>query len=215
MAGSSNDRDDRAELGRLDRIERDLDEIKVMLSEFDDKFNAVLAQWTHERGDLTGEVDEIHRSVASDLESFVSQKLQPLAYLGTPKLKQGGYSTRQVADLLSKLCVCYLGPSEIDLRRVRRTLKARKGDHLWIASGKAAVQASKILRDIKYRGIEFTWDYEFDHGFPIDDTRQRAWSNCDPSGDIRFVVIPGYHADGECYLRQQVFTESLVEEERA
>ncbi|MGE7439331.1 hypothetical protein [Kitasatospora sp. NPDC001175] len=180
------------------------------IEELEEKLHAVLVEWTKEREDLTGERDEVHRRAANEISRFVSQKVQALAYMAAAHHNSSHYSQKNVGQLIAKLTVCYLGPSNIDLRRARRLIRARQGDERWIAAGNAATQAKAILSSLRVRGVEFVWDYEFDQDFPLDDSRQQPWSTCDPDGDVAFVVTPAYIADGECYLRQQVFTVSTA-----
>ncbi|MFJ3725322.1 hypothetical protein ACIPYQ_22495 [Streptomyces sp. NPDC090045] len=193
---------------KLSSILLRLDQLGDQVVGLDDRFHEVLARWTHYREDLTGDHDEMHRGIAEELNSFVSQKLLRLAYMRS-RATASGLTRRQTAQLVSSLCVAYLGPAEIDLIRVRRMLKARKGDECWQAAGQAALQAKKILAAARARGAEFSWDYDCDEGFPLDGEIQQVWSNCDPVSDVSFVVVPGYVADGERYLLQQVFTETV------
>ncbi|MFD4938244.1 hypothetical protein [Streptomyces virginiae] len=185
-----------------------LEQLGEQVVGLDERFHEVLARWTHYREDLTGGHDEMHRGIAEELNSFVTQKLLRLAYMRS-RATVNGLSRRQTAQLVSTLCVSYLGPAEIDLIRVRRMLKARKGDESWQAAGQAALQAKKILAAARARGAEFSWDYDCSEGFPLDEETQQVWSNCDPASDVSFVVVPGYVADGERYLLQQVFTETI------
>ncbi|MFF4157602.1 hypothetical protein [Streptomyces sp. NPDC001678] len=191
---------------KLEYALKRIDEVGTQISELDEKLHALLAHLTHSREDLTGIQDEMHRALAEEIEAFVGQKLIKLAYAGSRR-REGKDSQRRVAELTRNLCISYLGPAEIDLLRVRRMLKARKGDDCWRAAGQAALQIKKILGSAKARGIEFVWDYDCDPGFPVDESTQRVWSSCDPASDVSFVVVPGYLADGERFLLQQVFTD--------
>ncbi|MER5933017.1 hypothetical protein [Streptomyces sp. NPDC002054] len=193
----------------LAEVLRRIDLITADVAGLDQRFHETLARLTHFRDDLTGADDETHRAVAEEIETFVGQKILRLAYMRA-RATEGGLTGRQTAQLVSKLCEAYLVPSEIDLTRVRRLLRARKDDGCWKAAGEAALQAKRILRSARERGIEFSWDYECDEGFPLDESTQRAWSNCDPASDVSFVVVPGYTVDGVRYLLQQVFTESAA-----
>ncbi|MFD9164038.1 hypothetical protein ACFVZ8_18945 [Streptomyces sp. NPDC059558] len=193
---------------KLDGIMLRLDQMGDQVVGLDERFHEVLARWTHYREDLTGSHDEMHRAIAQDLHSFVCQKLLRLAYMRS-RAAGSTPTGRQTAQLVSALCVSYLGPAEIDLSRVRRMLKARKGDECWQAAGQAALQAKKIFAAARAQGAEFSWDYDYSQGFPLDEERQQVWSNCDPEADVSFVVVPGYVADGEYYLLQQVFTKTV------
>ncbi|GAA0468466.1 hypothetical protein [Streptomyces olivaceiscleroticus] len=184
-----------------------LAELNSRVSELSEKVNDVLAHLVYSRDDLTGAEDEVHRALADEIGLFVGQKILSLAYMGVPRSKDGGYAKKRVAQLISKLCSCYLAPSGVDVNRARRILRARKGDECWQAAGQAALHAKRIFDSARSRGIEFIWDYDVCPGMPIDESRQQAWSNCDPEADVSFVVIPGYVANGECYRPQTVFTD--------
>jgi hypothetical protein len=186
-----------------------LTELDSRMSELGEKLNDVLVQLAYSREDLTGADDELHRVLADEIGAFVGQKVLALSYMGARRSKGEDYTKKRVAQLMSKLCSCYIAPSGVDLNRARRILRARKGDEIWQAAGQAALQAKRILDSAKAREIEFVWDYDCSPGMPIDETRQQAWSNCDPSSDVGFVVVPGYVANGECYRLQEVFTDDL------
>lgn len=191
----------------LDMILHRLTDLDSRMSEMGDKLNDILGQLAYSRDDLTGADDEVHRALADEIGAFVGQKVLSLSYAGVRHANGEDYSKKRVAQLMNKLCSCFIAPSGVDLNRARRILRARKGDEAWQAAGQAALHAKRILDTARARGIEFVWDYDCCPGMPIDETRQQAWSNCDPSSDVSFVVVPGYIANGECYRLQEVFTD--------
>ncbi|MGW2253476.1 hypothetical protein ACWCXH_25255 [Kitasatospora sp. NPDC001660] len=193
---------------QLDAVIHEVRQVQDQIRGLEEKLHAVLAEWTRSRTDLTGSSDELHRRTAGELEQFINQKLQPLALVASANINDGTRRRKRIAQLINRLFLCYLAPSGVDLRRARRILQCRKGDDIWLSAGNAALRAKQILDTARNLGVEFVWDYGFDPEFPVNDDRQKVWSSCDPSGDIAFVVTPAYVADGECFLHQQVYTDS-------
>ncbi|MFI8346546.1 hypothetical protein [Streptomyces sp. NPDC085596] len=194
----------------LEMILHRLTDLDSRVSDLSEKLHDLLAQLAYTRDDLTGAADEVHRVLADEIGTFVGQKLLALSYTAVQHTHRNGYTKKRLAQTMSKLCSAYLAPAGVELGRARRILRARKGDEVWQTAGQAALQVKKILDTARSRGIEFVWDYEFTAGMPIDETRQQAWSNCDPDSDVSFVVVPGYIAGGECYRLQEVFTEGAA-----
>lgn len=200
--------EDEIESSQLDTVIREVRQVQYQIRCLEEKLHAILAEWTRSRTDLTGSSDELHRRTAGQLEQFINQKLQPLALMASANIDEGDRRRKRIAQLINRLFLCYLAPSGVDLRRARRILQCRKGDAIWISAGNAALRSKEILDSARALGVEFVWDYEFDQDFPVNDDRQKAWSSCDPSGDVVFVVTPAYVADGACFLQQLVYTNS-------
>ncbi|MCG7524331.1 hypothetical protein MHW47_07750 [Streptomyces sp. OfavH-34-F] len=194
----------------LEMILHRLTDLDSHMSDLSEKLHDVLSQLAYSREDLTGAEDEVHRALAEEIGTFVGQKLLSLSYMSAQQQNGSQLTKKRIAQIMSKLCSAYLAPSGPELNRARRLLRARKGDEVWQAAGQAALQIKKILESARIHGIEFVWDYEFSTGLPIDETRQQAWSTCDPTSDVSFVVVPGYIADGERYRLQEVFTDSAA-----
>ncbi|MEW2576087.1 hypothetical protein [Streptomyces syringium] len=193
----------------LEMILHRLTDLDSRIGDLSEKLHDLLSQLAYSREDLTGAEDEVHRALADEIGAFVGQKLLALSYMAQ-HASGNGNTKKRVAQILSKLCSAYLAPSGVELARARRILRARKGDEVWRAAGQAALHIKNVLDSARSRGIEFVWDYEFCAGMPIDETKQQAWSNCDPETDVSFVVVPGYIADGERYLLQEVFTDDAT-----
>ncbi|MFD7716501.1 hypothetical protein [Streptomyces sp. NPDC059814] len=194
----------------LEMILHRLTDLDSRIGDLSEKLHDILAHLAYSREDLTGAGDEVHRALADEIGRFVGQKLLALSYMTVRQTNGNRHTKKRVAQAMSKLCSAYLAPSGVELNRARRILRARKGDEVWQAAGQAALQIKKVLDSARSSGIEFVWDYDVCVGMPIDETRQQAWSNCDPASDVSFVVVPGYIADGERYRLQEVFTDDVA-----
>ncbi|MFG2154716.1 hypothetical protein [[Kitasatospora] papulosa] len=194
----------------LEMILHRLTDLDSRVGDLSEKLHDVFAQLTYSREDLTGAGDEVHRALAEEIGRLVGQKLLALSYMAVQHADGSRQAKKRVARIMSKLCLAYLAPSGVELNRARRILRARKGDELWLAAGQAAVHIKRVLDSARSRGIEFVWDYDVCVGIPVDETKQQAWSNCDPASDVSFVVVPGYIANGERYRLQEVFTDDVA-----
>ncbi|MFC9331497.1 hypothetical protein [Kitasatospora sp. NPDC057015] len=169
----------------------------------DSALDGYLAFKAGHRGDVQGNRAAVHRDFSSRFDRFVSQNLLGLVYQAT---NQRTITREEAAMLVARLCRLFFVPGEVETRRVKRLLRARRGDSIADAVDRTVDSWDEIRDEARILKIYYSWDYAFNSGEFLDPTFQRAWMACDATQVGRFCVAPAYIGDNRLYSLQVVYT---------
>ncbi|MFG3199888.1 hypothetical protein ACGFYT_27585 [Streptomyces sp. NPDC048208] len=182
-------------------------ELREVLGKLTNQISSHLAAHSRGRTDIASTAHIEQETLASEISRLVQQRLHSLARKCVKRTDfASAYPQREQAPrLLGAICAILLPPGQPDLGQLRALLNIPQEGSLFEEAAAVYEEALRLRRATESSSMKCVWEVECAPDSPVDLERQEIWASCHGRRTVQFLIAPGYSANGQLFLLQQVF----------